>query len=462
MGKIAEAFVEVGAKTKGFDKGLDDSEKKLSAWAGHASKIVAAFVIAKAGQEFASFLASSAKAASDLAESANKAGVAFGSAFPKIEAFAEGMANKFGIIKSEIYDITAGLGFMLTNAGLTKDKAAELAITLARSAADVSSIQNMPVGTVLEKMRAGISGEAEPLRTLGVNVSAENVEKQARSMGIQTKELTDQEKILARIALIVKGLSYAQGDLEKTIGRYANATRRAAGEWENFKAKFGTPIAGFAADAMAGARQVADNPTGYLKKLFTPDSGDAFQKEADKRAGVNSKEMTAPAKNPPKTIAERNQEIMADIYQRRAAQDYERVIGKPGRNKLADLSQGADALKGALSNALSGNVGNILGGLLKGGLAGGIKGIAQAGVLNPITQKLAPTMGPLSNHIMGAAEFANFAQEQVSSGQDAQVEAAKEAAKNTAETVTELKDVGASLKSLLGRFTGGAVMRGPA
>ena len=44
---------------------------------------------------------------------------------------------------------------------------------------------------------------------------------------------------------------------------------------------------------MAGARQIADNPMGYVKKLFTPDSGDAFQKEADKRAGVNSKEMTA-------------------------------------------------------------------------------------------------------------------------------------------------------------------------
>jgi hypothetical protein len=459
VGKLAEAYVEVDAKTQGFDKGLDDSQKKLSAWAGHASKIVAAFVIAKAGQEFASFLASSAKAASDLAESANKAGVAFGSAFPKIEAFAEGMANKFGIIKSEIYDITAGLGFMLTNAGLTKDKAAELAITLARSAADVSSIQNMPVGTVLEKMRAGISGEAEPLRPLGVNVSAENVEKQARSMGIQTKELTDQEKILARIALIVKGLTYAQGDLEKTIGGYANATRRAAGEWENFKAKFGGPVAGFGADAMAAARQIADDPTGYLKKLFTPDTGDAYQKEADKRAGVGSKEMTAPAPLAPKSKAERDAAIVAGIIAKRNADDYERTVGKPGRNLMADIAQRMEPVKNALGNALSGNVGNILGGLLHGGLAGGIKGAAQGGLLNPIAQRLAPTMGKLDTHVMDAGDFARFAQERSSEGANAQAEAAKEAAKNTGETVAQLKDVVSAIKGL-GKGIGGAIMRG--
>lgn len=191
-------------------------------------------------------------------------------------------------------------------------------------------------------------------------------------MGIQTKELTDQEKILARIALIVKGLSYVQGDLEKTIGGYANATRRAAGEWENFKAKFGTPVAGFAADAMAGARQIADNPMGYVKKLFTPDSGDAFQKEADKRAGVNSKEMTARTPNA-QSKAERDAEIMAGIYKQRAAADREREIDKPGRNLMANLAQGGEGLKQALGNALSGNVGNILGGFLKGGLGGAVK-----------------------------------------------------------------------------------------
>jgi hypothetical protein len=456
VGKLAEAYVEVGAKTQAFDKGLDDSKGKLNAWAGSASKIVAAFVIAKAGQEFAGFLASSAKAASDLAESANKAGVAFGSAFPKVEAFAEGMATKFGLVKSEIYDITAGLGFMLTNAGLTNDKAAELAITLAKSAADVSSIQNMPVATVLEKMRAGISGEAEPLRTLGVNVSDENVQKQAKSMGIVNDKLTDQEKIYARIALIVKGLSYAQGDLEKTIGGYANATRRLAGEWENMKAKMGGPVAGFGADLMAGARQVASNPMGYVKKLFTPDSGDAFQKEADKRAGVNSAEMTK--KDPRvKTMAEKNKEIMDGIFKRREDRDKQVALdsARPGLNNLMDAG---GALKRALGGAMQGPLGGVLSGFLGGGVAGAVKGAAQGGLLNQLVPQQGA--GTFSSHIMSGSDFAKFAQEQTSSGAQAQVEAAKETAKSTAETVTQLKDVASGIKGLASSFIGKTVLRG--
>ena len=62
---------------------------------------------------------------------------------------------------------------------------------------------------------------------------------------------------------------------------------------------------------------------------------------------------------------------------------------------------------------------------------------AEGGLLNPITQRLAPTMGPLSTHIIGASDFARFAQERTSEGANAQVEAAKDAAKNTAETVTQ-------------------------
>lgn len=83
-------------------------------------------------------------------------------------------------------------------------------------------------------------------------------------------------------------------------------------------------------------------------------------------------------------------------------------------------------------------------------------------MLNPITQRLAPTMGPLSTHIMGASDFARFAQERTSEGANAQVEAAKDAAKNTAETVTQLKDVVSAVKDLGKSFGGGAIMRGRA
>jgi len=101
---------------------LDKSQSKLTEWVGHARKIVAAFIIAKVGHEFLGFMMSAVKASSDLTESANKAQVAFGAAFSQISAFADDSAKRFGSVKSEIFDLTAGLGFMFTNVGLTKTR----------------------------------------------------------------------------------------------------------------------------------------------------------------------------------------------------------------------------------------------------------------------------------------------------------------------------------------------------
>jgi hypothetical protein len=247
----------------------------------------------------------------------------------------------------------------------------------------------------------------------------------------------------------VKGLSYAQGDLEKTIGGYANATRRLAGEWENLKAKMGGPVAGFGADALASIRQVAHDPIGYMKALVDPEASKKYQREADKRAGVNSKEMTAPI---PMDTRSRNQKIMDGIFERRQARDKEVFIDQPARQKLSDMAQAGEGLKNALGNAIQGPLGNVLGGFLKGGLAGAVKGAAQGGLLNQLVPQQGT--GPLSSHIIGGADFAKFAQEQTSSGQNAQLEAQKEAAKNTKETVGQLKDVVSGIKDLATKFAG--------
>ena len=449
MGKIGEAYVEVSAKTQEFDKGLDDSRSKLESWVGSAQKLVAAFVISKVAGDFLSFLGDATKAASDLAESTNKASVAFGSAFPKISAFAEDMATRFGIVKSEIYDITAGLGFMLTNAGLTRDKVADLVIELTKAAADVSSIQNIPIGVVLEKMRSGISGEAEPLRTLGVNVSEENVKKQAAAMGMVNKELTDQEKILARIALIVKGLSYAQGDLEKTINGYANAARRLEGEWKNLKATIGESLAEWGAASFAGIRDVVSNPKEALKNLYSLNLG-ASQKRLDKALGVNSAAMTAPAAQ---KASLQDRFIMSEI-EKRAALNWEAMIGKPGRRNLANMAQAAQPLKDALARAAGGPLGGILGGLLSGGIGGAVMGAARGGMLNKL---LPAAQAPIGSHIMGGADFHDWAQERVLS-QDAP---AKQTAQNTKQAVAELKDLKRGITDLARAFTGGVRLRGP-
>ncbi|MCV6900945.1 hypothetical protein OE165_28330, partial [Escherichia coli] len=78
---------------------------------------------------------------------------------------------------------------------------------------DASSFYNVPLESALEKIRSGLVGEAEPLRAFGVLLSEAAVKQQALAMGVRpvNGELSEQEKVMARVELITKGLNKAQG-----------------------------------------------------------------------------------------------------------------------------------------------------------------------------------------------------------------------------------------------------------
>jgi hypothetical protein len=365
-----------------------------------------------------------------------------------------------------------------------------------------------------------MAGEAEPLRPLGVNVSEENVSKQAKAMGMLNTQLTDQEKLLARIALIVKGLSYTEDDLAKTITEYANATRKAAGDWENFKALMGDEIkpvvmelikagyelkdvfaeafSGDVSEAFAGYMAQAAIEVTSIKDAFkTIDSyghkigaliGIRFKALMGQDVSKDVAKLVATEKPKPAAAAaaataedkladakrtaddKRLREQMGSWSDPTKGNTMQEALGgiaggiaaegskSLGAHILSDLQQGFDKLKDAGARVMQGPTGKVIGGGLTGGFGGAVKGAAEGGLLN----KLVPAqMGPLSSHIMGGSDFATFAQEQVSSQKNEQVEAAKAAAKNTAELVAQGKESLGALKDLAKNFTGKARLAGP-
>ena len=63
-------------------------------------------------------------------------------------------------------------------------------------AADMASAKNVPLDVALEKIRAGLIGESEPLRTMGVLLSEARVKQEAYSSGLAETgtELTNTQK----------------------------------------------------------------------------------------------------------------------------------------------------------------------------------------------------------------------------------------------------------------------------
>lgn len=232
------ADVNVTASITGFGEiqrrfaALDSRIAKLSKRFGAFGK-----TLTRTGKQLTTFVTlplvaagvAALKFASDLGEAQNAAQVALGDSAKAVEAFAATSAKSFGISKIAAFETAAQFGFLFTSAGAAQDVAADMAIELEKVAADLASITNVSGGTsaALAKLRAGLVGEAEPLRALNIFLNDNIVRQKAVQLGLArtTKEVTDQSKILARYQLILEQAEFAQGDFANTSDEIANSMR---------------------------------------------------------------------------------------------------------------------------------------------------------------------------------------------------------------------------------------------
>lgn len=148
-------------------------------------------------------MALAVNSASDLAESASKAKVVFGKAEPAVAAFADTAAEKIGMSEQVALEATGTFGNLFVAMKMGKPKAAEMSTGIVKLAGDLASFNNMNPAEVLEKLRAGLVGETEPLRALGVNLSAASVEAEALRMGL-VKGAQDNVKVQSAMASLAQ------------------------------------------------------------------------------------------------------------------------------------------------------------------------------------------------------------------------------------------------------------------
>jgi len=189
-------------------------------------------------------MSQSVEMASSLDESLNKVRVVFGTSAADIEAWSTSSAKSLGLSQQKALEAAGTFGNLFTAMGLGRPAASALSKDVVQLAADLASFNNIKPEEALEKLRAGLVGEAEPLRTLGVNISAATVAAYAMKNGIGEvgRELTDAEKIQARFGLITQQTASAQGDFARTSDGLANSLRTQKAEQENVQAQLGTAL----------------------------------------------------------------------------------------------------------------------------------------------------------------------------------------------------------------------------
>lgn len=212
---------------------------------GNVAGMASPFGLAVAGggalAGMAAGIGGAVNAASNLNEAVSKVGFSFGDAASVVVKGSEDMARRFGTPRREFLEAASGIGLIGKAAGLADPAAARLGVDFTKFAADVASFHNLSFEASLEKIRSGLVGEAEPLRTIGVLLSETAVKSQAAAMGFRAAggHLTEGQKVQARAAIITAQLASAQGDLERTSSSLANRTRELWGRVQNLAADMG-------------------------------------------------------------------------------------------------------------------------------------------------------------------------------------------------------------------------------
>jgi len=171
--------------------------------------------------------AASFKFASDLQESLTKTDVIFKNSGNGVKKWSQTSARAMGLSRSEALEGAANFGNMFNTIGLGTKESAKMSKSMTQLAADMGSLNNEDPSEMLDRLRSGLAGEAEPLRRFGVLLSEAEVKAFAYRNGIAKVgvELTEAQKVQARYGLILEQTKTAQGDFARTADGAANQQR---------------------------------------------------------------------------------------------------------------------------------------------------------------------------------------------------------------------------------------------
>lgn len=175
----------------------------------------------------ASMIGTAITKSNEYQENLNLFTVAMGEYVQEAFDYGQAVSEVLGIDLSDWIRNQGVFNTLLTGFGDTAERAALMSKNLTQLGYDLSSFFNISVEDAMQKLQSGISGELEPLRRLGYDLSQARLEAVALSLGIDKSvmSMTQAEKAELRYYAIMTQVTTAQGDLARTLESPANQLR---------------------------------------------------------------------------------------------------------------------------------------------------------------------------------------------------------------------------------------------
>lgn len=173
------------------------------------------------------FIAQAVTESNKYQEDLNLFTVALGQYAAEAQNYAEKVSDVMGIDLAQWLRNQGVFNTLLTGFGDTAERAQLMSQNLTQLGYDISSFFNTSIEDAMQKLQSGISGELEPLRRLGYDLSQARLEQTALNLGIKESvaNMTQAEKAELRYYAIMTQVTTAQGDMARTLEAPANQLR---------------------------------------------------------------------------------------------------------------------------------------------------------------------------------------------------------------------------------------------
>ena len=231
---VDELQVIITANTNELRKEMGNANKSISGLQKSATKstggITSAFKMLKTGivaLGIGKVIKDSIQSGMDAIESDSLFTTVMGNNADAVKSWSNEIADALGLSAVNMQKNIGVIYNMTSSMGVAEENALKMSKGISVLSEDMASFYNLDSAEAFNKLRAGLTGETEPLKALGILVDENTVKQVAYSEGIAQNgaELTQQQKVLARYVAILKQTGNAQGDLARTLNSPSNQLR---------------------------------------------------------------------------------------------------------------------------------------------------------------------------------------------------------------------------------------------
>ena len=242
MKSIETSSGKSGGALKAFGTQLNNLKNQVPGLGSAFSLLTNPITLSVAGlAAFSGIAKESIGMASDLNETVSKIGIVFGEQADPVLDFGKNAASSLGMSENAALSAAGVYGNLFRSMEMGEDVSAKMSVGLVKLAGDLASFNNMDPTVVADKLRAMLSGETEPGKSLGININEVIIKERALELALWDGKgaLDANAKSQAIYSLIMEQTTLAQGDFARTSSGLANQQRILKAETDNLKAALG-------------------------------------------------------------------------------------------------------------------------------------------------------------------------------------------------------------------------------